>query len=216
MPKSELYDWVPEKGSRAPDTDRDLWRDDQGRTMFEYGRVDRLELEFNNTCFLYCGGCGRTYNPKIEEAGKQIMALEDIKRFFPPEFCKQLRWFLSCGNYGEPAAHPDALDILRWFRDNGTKNVSFSSNGSSRDPAFWKEAAEIINGPGGSRGNIKNYYGGRVTFSIDGLEDTNHLYRIGAKWDKLMANTEAFINAGGRARWQFITVSYTHLTLPTK
>ena len=208
MQPSELYDWVPDKGTRAPETDRSLWRDDQGRTMFEYGRVDRLELEFNNTCFLYCGGCGRTYNPKIEAAGKQIMALEDIKRFFPPEFCKQLRWFLSCGNYGEPAAHPDALEILRWFRDNGTKNVSFSSNGSSRDPAFWKEAAEIINGPGGSRGNIKNYYGGRVTFSIDGLEDTNHLYRIGAKWDRLMANTEAFINAGGRARWQFITFNH--------
>ena len=60
MPKSELYDWVPDKGLRAPETDRDLWRDDEGRTMFEYGRVDRLELEFNNTCFLYCCGCGRT------------------------------------------------------------------------------------------------------------------------------------------------------------
>ena len=61
MPKSDLYGWVPEKGSRSPDK-TELWRDDQGRTMFEYGRVDRLELEFNNTCFLYCGGCGRTYN----------------------------------------------------------------------------------------------------------------------------------------------------------
>ena len=144
--------------------------------------------------FLYCGGCGRTFNPKIEAAGKRLISLEDIKRFFPPEFCKQLHYFLSCGNYGEPAAHPDALDILRWFRNNGTKNVSFSSNGSSRDPEFWKEAAEIINGPGGSRGDIKNWYGGRVTFSIDGLEDTNPVLTC-AKWDKLMANTEAFINA---------------------
>ncbi len=207
MQKNELYDWVPDKGTRSPDNP-DLWRDQEGRTMFQYERVDRLELEFNNTCFLYCGGCGRTYNPKIEAAGKRIITLENIKRFFPPNFCKQLRYFLSCGNYGEPAAHPDALDILRWFRDNGTRNVSFSSNGSSRDPVFWKEAAEIINGPGGSRGDIKNYYGGRVTFSIDGLEDTNHLYRIGARWDKLMANTEAFINAGGRARWQFITFNH--------
>ena len=145
MQPDELYDWVPDKGVRAPNhKDIQLWRDEKGRTMFEYDRVDRLELEFNNTCFLYCGGCGRTFNPKIEAAGKRIISLEDVKRFFPPEFCKQLRWFLSCGNYGEPAAHPQALDILRWFRDNGTKNVSFSSNGSSRDPAFWKEAAEII------------------------------------------------------------------------
>jgi len=201
------YDVVPELGSRTNKVDP-LWRDDNNLTMFDYGRVDRLELEFNNTCFLYCGGCGRTYNSKIEQAGKKIITLENIKKFFPPEFCKQLRWFLSCGNYGEPAAHPDMLDIMRWFRDNGTKNVSIGTNGSSRDPKFWAEAAAIINGPGGSRGNIKNYYGGRVTFSIDGLEDTNHLYRIGARWDKLMANTEAFINAGGRARWQFITFNH--------
>jgi MoaA/NifB/PqqE/SkfB family radical SAM enzyme len=205
--RHKYYDVVPDLESRDNKVES-LWRDDTGKTMFEYERVDRLELEFNNTCFLYCGGCGRTFNHKIEEAGKKVIELENIKRFFPPEFCKQLRWFLSCGNYGEPAAHPDCLDILRWFRDNGTRNVSFSSNGSSRDPKFWAEAAEIINGPGGSRGNIKNWGGGRVTFSIDGLEDTNHLYRIGAKWDKLMANTEAFINAGGRARWQMITFNH--------
>ena len=202
------YDIMPEHGSRPKEVTDPLWRDDQGRTMFQYERVDRLELEFNNTCFLYCGGCGRTFNSKIEEAGKKVIRLADIKRFFPPEFCKQLHWFLSCGNYGEPAAHPEALDIMRWFRDNGTKNVSIGTNGSSRDPEFWKEAAAIINGPGGSRGDIKNYHGGRVTFSIDGLSDTNHLYRIGAKWEKLMANVEAFINAGGRARWQFITFNH--------
>ena len=205
--RHQYYDVVPDLGSRGDKVDP-LWVDDNGRTMFEYGRVDRLELEFNNTCFLYCGGCGRTYNSKIEAAGKKIITLENVKKFFPPEFCKQLRWFLSCGNYGEPAAHPHALEIMRWFRDNGTRNVSIGTNGSSRDPKFWKEAAEIINGPGGSRGNIKNWAGGRVTFSIDGLEDTNHLYRIGARWDKLMANTEAFINAGGRARWQFITFNH--------
>ena len=56
-----------------------LWKDDFGRTVFQYERVDRLELEFNNTCFLYCGGCGRTFNEKIEKAGKRIIQLEDIK-----------------------------------------------------------------------------------------------------------------------------------------
>ena len=75
MQPDELYDWVPDKGVRAPNhKDIQLWRDEKGRTMFEYDRVDRLELEFNNTCFLYCGGCGRTYNPKIEAAGKHVEA----------------------------------------------------------------------------------------------------------------------------------------------
>jgi MoaA/NifB/PqqE/SkfB family radical SAM enzyme len=184
------------------------WKDAEGYTMFQYERVKRLELEFNNTCFLYCGGCGRTFNPQLEKAGKKLIMLEDIKKFFPPEFVAQLHYFLSCGNYGDPTAHPETLDILRYFRDNGCKNVSISSNGASRSPEWWAELATIINGPGGSRDDIKNYYGGRVTFSIDGLADTNHLYRVGAKWDRIVENVTAFINAGGRARWQWIMMNH--------
>ena len=184
------------------------WFDAEGNTMFQYERVKRLELEFNNTCFLYCGGCGRTFNPELERAGKKLIMLKDVKKFFPPEFCAQLHYFLSCGNYGDPTAHPETLDILRWFRTNGTKNVSISSNGASRSPEWWAELAGIINGEGGSRDDIKNYYGGRVTFSIDGLADTNHLYRVGAKWDRIVENVTAFINAGGRARWQWIMMNH--------
>lgn len=188
--------------------ERDLWRDDEGYTMFEYGRVKRLELEMNNTCFLYCGGCGRTYNPVFEAAGKHIISLEDIKKFFPPQFCKQLHYFLSCGNYGDPTAHPETLEILKWFRDNGTKNISFSTNGASRSPDWWAEVAQVINGAGGSKDNIQNYWGGRVTWSIDGLGDTNHLYKVGAKWERVMENAKAFIDAGGRARWQWIIMNH--------
>ena len=67
----------------------DKWKDDAGYTMFQYERVKRLELEFNNTCFLYCGGCGRTFNPQLEKAGKKLIMLKDIKKFFPPQFVQQ-------------------------------------------------------------------------------------------------------------------------------
>ena len=44
----------------------------------------------------------------------------------------------------------------------------------------------------------------QVTFGIDGLADTNEIYRRQVDWKKLMLNVEAFINAGGVADWQFI------------
>jgi hypothetical protein len=47
-----------------------------------------------------------------------------------------------------------------------------------------------------------------VTFGIDGLEDTNWIYRVNVNWDKLMSNVKAFIAGGGKARWQF--VSFEH------
>ena len=48
---AQHYDIMPKHGTRGAEVEP-LWRDDQGRTMFQYERVDRLELEFNNTCFL--------------------------------------------------------------------------------------------------------------------------------------------------------------------
>ena len=31
---------------------------------------------------------------------------------------------------------------------------------------------------------------------------------MGAKWDRIVENVKAFINAGGRARWQWIIMNH--------
>ena len=43
-----------------------------------------------------------------------------------------------------------------------------------------------------------------MTFAIDGLEDTNHLYRRNVRWSKLMENIKAFTDAGGEATWAML------------
>ena len=47
-----------------------------------------------------------------------------------------------------------------------------------------------------------------VVFSIDGLEDTNHLYRRNVQWHKVMENAKSFIDAGGLARWRMIVFEH--------
>jgi hypothetical protein len=46
--------------------------------------------------------------------------------------------------------------------------------------------------------------GFKAWFGIDGLEDTNHIYRRGVKWERLQNNFREYIKAGGDAGWQFI------------
>ena len=41
-------------------------------------------------------------------------------------------------------------------------------------------------------------------FGIDGLEDTNDIYRINVPYNKVMENARAFIDAGGQAHWRMI------------
>jgi hypothetical protein len=45
-------------------------------------------------------------------------------------------------------------------------------------------------------------------FSIDGLEDTNSVYRQNVSWSKLMTNAQSYINAGGSAHWDMLV--YRH------
>ena len=47
-------------------------------------------------------------------------------------------------------------------------------------------------------------HGFKAWFGIDGLEDTNHIYRRNVDWDRLQKNFRAYIKAGGDAGWQFI------------
>jgi hypothetical protein len=71
------------------------------------------------------------------------------------------------------------------------------SNGSLQSPEWWRELASVLGGPRD-----------KVCFSIDGLADTNHLYRVNSRFEKIMANAEAFIGAGGQARWDYLVFEH--------
>jgi hypothetical protein len=49
---------------------------------------------------------------------------------------------------------------------------------------------------------------GQVDFNIDGLEDTNHLYRKNTEFVKIIKNAKAYIDAGGRAVWNYIVFEH--------
>jgi len=54
---------------------------------------------------------------------------------------------------------------------------------------------------------IINGYG-KIDFGIDGLEDTNHMYRRGVKFDTAINNAHAFIQAGGKAQWNWLVFKH--------
>jgi MoaA/NifB/PqqE/SkfB family radical SAM enzyme len=67
-----------------------------------------------------------------------------------------------------------------------------NTNAGAKSAEWWQELASVF-------GRM-----GAVIFSVDGLRDTNHLYRQGVVWDNVERNMRAFIDAGGRARWDFL------------
>jgi MoaA/NifB/PqqE/SkfB family radical SAM enzyme len=122
---------------------------------------------------------------------------ETLDNAFPEELVQRLRQVFFCGSYGDPIAHADFLDILKDFRRKSpTVWLYIHTNGGIRSPGWWTELAQVLNGYG------------KIDFGIDGLANTNHIYRKNVSWDKLMANVSAYINGGGKAQWNYIVFEH--------
>ena len=167
--------------------------------MYRYDEIKTVHLEITDKCNAACPMCARNINGG--EDNPQLpgteLSVDDIRQIFRPEFVKQLDRMYMCGNYGDPIAAKDTLKVFQYFRyHNDRINLSMHTNGSAKKPDWWRQLASTL----GSRGS--------VVFSIDGLEDTNHLYRQNTTWSKIMENAKAFIDAGGRARWDYIVFAH--------
>lgn len=167
--------------------------------IYHYKEIKTVHLEVTDSCNAACPMCARNINGGEDnpQLPNTELFLEDIKTIFTVEFIEQIDKIYMCGNYGDPIAAQDTLEILNYFRTvNSNINLSMHTNGSAKKPDWWKNLATVI-------GN-----NGYVVFSIDGLEDTNHLYRQNTIWSKIMENAQAFIDAGGNARWDYIVFEH--------
>ena len=101
------------------------------------------------------------------------------------------------GDKGDPMMHPEIESIIDFFcTAPSTPHVKLTTNGSIRSSEWWRKLAK------------KNYPNLTVTFSIDGLKDTNHFYRVGIDYDKVVKNASSFIDCGGQAIWKMIVFKH--------
>ena len=89
--------------------------------------------------------------------------------------------------------------FLNYLKQYNKPEIHIHTNGGMNGPKFFAELAECL----------KDFpFPTHVVFSIDGLEDTNHLYRRNVQWHKVMENAKSFIDAGGLARWRMIVFEH--------
>ncbi len=160
--------------------------------------IKHVHLEVTTKCNANCPMCGRNAFGSVCPGLPLVeLTLEDCKRIFQPTFLSQLINISICGAYGDPALATELLEIIEYFRSsNPNLEIEVYTNGGARSPSWWKSLAQIIKKKG------------KVVFGIDGLEDTNHIYRRGTVFTRIIRNTKAFIQAGGRAQWDFIVFKH--------
>lgn len=161
-----------------------------------YLNLDEIKLlQFDHTsrCNLQCPQCPRTNGTTLNtNLPKKDLSINDYKLIFEP-FAGKNVGIKHCGNYGDVIASPTFDDTHKWCVDNGFANITITTNGSARSESWWKNLAEM---------------GTKVIFSVDGLEDTNHLYRVNSNFTKIIKNISSFTSAGGIASWDFIAFEH--------
>ena len=163
--------------------------------MYLINDIRKLHFEPSSLCNARCPVCPRYVmgGRKNKKFIEQAVSLEQFKEWFSPEFLKQLTSILMCGNYGDPGTTPDLVDIVNYINEcNNDIILNITTNGGMRNEMFWDSLGNVLN---------KNSF---VIFSIDGLKDTNHIYRRDVNWDTLERNVKAFTNTGANARWEFL------------
>lgn len=135
--------------------------------------VQSFNMEITNRCTLACPRCARTGNDWVK-ANLSDISMQVLENTFPldkRESFEGLRVNL-CGAYGDCIYHPHFHDVLTYLKKVGIR-VAVETNGSHRKLAWWRRTCDILTDED------------VLTFSVDGLEDSNHIYRVNARWQDI-------------------------------
>jgi MoaA/NifB/PqqE/SkfB family radical SAM enzyme len=130
---------------------------------------------------------------------KQDLDLDLFAEFVNTDAGRAIPTFNLEGNHGDPIYYPHLLEFIDRFRDQ--KRFVIVTNGSRRDRQFWQDL--------GSRLTAQD----QIVFSIDGLPDTNHLYRINSDWASIECGLRTLQAYPVQVTWKTIIFSYNYQDL---
>lgn len=168
--------------------------------MLAYEDIKRIHIEASSFCNSSCPVCSRNYagGPMHSWIKSKNLTFESHKKFLEISFVNQLRSITFCGNLGDPCMNPELDQICKWLLSiNPNLAIQINTNAGMQDSTFWSNLGNIFK-------NTKC----NITFSVDGLEDTNHIYRRGVRWGTVMNSMKSFINSGGTAVWEFLVFQH--------
>ncbi|CAB4126051.1 COG0535 Predicted Fe-S oxidoreductases [uncultured Caudovirales phage] len=165
--------------------------------MTFYKNIVEMEIENSSICNAACPACVREQEPgKYDWLSEQYLDTSFFDKI-PDTVYANLKKILFTGTVGDPCTAPNFLEVVKLVRSKAPNVfISVSTNGGMKSTDWWERLAEAL----GSNSE--------VTFAIDGLEDTNDIYRVNVRWNKIIENVSSFILAGGYARWQFIVFEH--------
>ena len=153
------------------------------KLLLNISDIKYIHIEASTYCNARCPQCPRNFcGWNILDYPEQHLSIDKLKHI-AKQLPKNVHGLFN-GNYGDPMMNPNIVELTKLF-----KACSITTNGSiGKLETFEKLAQQDV----------------QITFSIDGLKDTNHIYRQDVVWERVIERAETFIQAGGIAHWKFV------------
>jgi len=158
--------------------------------MYNIDDISHIHLEISSLCNARCPLCPRNFHgyPYNDGYEERNLTLDDTKKIFSSKFLQHINEIYINGNFGDIVMNPNAVDIIRYFKQYDIEIV-ISTNGGARKKDFWKDLGKLDC---------------KVIFCLDGLSDTHSIYRQDTVFETVLKNAKTFIANGGRAVWKMI------------
>ena len=169
--------------------------------MYDH-HITAVHVEATDRCNAQCPVCIRSFQggPVKDIVTDKELGLAHFTEYLGDDFCSKVLNWNFCGNKGDPSSALELVDIFKYIlKCNPTTNIMMRTNVGARSKKFWQSIGELFHNT-----NC------RVIFAVDGLEDTNHIYRKNVKWSNLYRNMKAYFNNGGHSLGQFDTLKFAH------
>lgn len=162
-----------------------------------------FHLELTTKCNSACPICPRfNIGTPIVSSNIEIweITIDKIKKWYSREFIQKIGSMNVCGNFGDPIVCKDLYEIVEYFHiNNKDMKIDIRTNGGAKPVSFWEKLGELSK-------NSNNKI--RVVFSVDGLEDTNDLYRRNVNWNILDRNIRTYTKSGGFGVQEFLIFNH--------
>jgi MoaA/NifB/PqqE/SkfB family radical SAM enzyme len=149
-------------------------------------------IEPTSKCILECPLCDRTwFYEKFKKRLNHEIDIEHLIKFLSGHSGN----VMMQGNNGDPIYHSKFLELCLELKKINCK-IALTTNGSGKTKDWWKKLSLILSADDSIR------------FSIDGLEDTNHMYRKNSKWNSIIEAIDVVTKFTFDTTWKFIVLKH--------
>lgn len=149
-------------------------------------------IEPTSKCILECPLCDRTwFYSKFKKRLNHEINIENLQKFLSDD----IYTIRLCGNNGDPIYHSKFLQLCKILKEDG-HILKITTNGSNKNVNWWNDLSSILTNKD------------EIVFSVDGLEDTNHIYRKNSNWDSIIKGIKEIKKGKVYTEWKFIVFKH--------